>query len=154
MLPNLSQSSPLPLRALALLGASGALCALWYWFESRWDRRLFAPKPGQRCVNHQAADAKAWLLQNPDTQILDVRSAREFRDGCIPGAIHISLGDPRFSDQLASWNRNKPVLVYCAGGYRSRKAVERLQKLGFTQIHHLHRGYLSWKWNTQKPSAP
>jgi rhodanese-related sulfurtransferase len=34
--------------------------------------------------------------------------------------------------------------VYCAGGYRSRKAVVQLKQLGFENIQHLHRGYLSW----------
>jgi rhodanese-related sulfurtransferase len=36
------------------------------------------------------------------------------------------------------------VLIYCAGGFRSRKAVVVLKELGFENIQHLHRGYGSW----------
>jgi rhodanese-related sulfurtransferase len=41
------------------------------------------------------------------------------------------------------------VLVYCAGGFRSRKAVAKLKELGFKNIQHIHRGYMSWKPDTQ-----
>ena len=44
----------------------------------------------------------------------------------------------------SNWDRNKPVLIYCAGGFRSRRAAGVVRALGFQSIHHLHRGYLSW----------
>ena len=117
----------------------------WFWFEGRWDRRLFRHQPGRVCVNLRPHEAKAFLEANPQTQVLDVRSAAEFNGGALPGAIHLSIGDADFADRVAQLDKQRPVLVYCAGGFRSRKAVEVLLDLGFTNIQHLHRGYHSWQ---------
>ncbi len=117
----------------------------WYWFEGRWDRRLFAAEPGRVCANLRPREAQAFLAANTDTQVLDVRSASEFAGGALPGAAHVSIGDPAFDEKVAKLDKARPVLVYCAGGYRSRKAVERLRAAGFTNIQHLHRGYMSWR---------
>ncbi len=117
----------------------------WYLFEGGWDRRLFAVEPGKVCVNYGAAEAATWLRDHPETQVLDVRSESEFANGALPGAVNVSLGDPAFDEKAGALDRSRPVLVYCAGGFRSRKAVERLKAMGFLDIRHLHRGYLSWK---------
>jgi rhodanese-related sulfurtransferase len=55
-------------------------------------------------------------------------------------------GDPAFELELSRWDRSRPVLVYCQGGYRSRKAVEVLRSLGFNSVLHLHRGMMAWRW--------
>lgn len=122
-----------------------ALVAGWFVFEGRWDRKLFHTKPGQTCRNGSAVEGNAFLLTHPDALVLDVRSDAEFRGGALPGAVHLSIGDPDFPNKAAALDRQRPVLVYCAGGYRSRKAVEILRQLDFTTIQHLHRGYHSWK---------
>ncbi len=121
----------------------------WYAFEGSWDRRLFTPAPGHTCANLSGAQAHAWLSDHPETQVLDVRSANEFSGGAVPGAVNISLGDDAFRNRVAELDRDKPVLVYCAGGYRSRKAVAVLKELGFSNIQHIHRGYMSWESNPQ-----
>jgi len=51
-------------------------------------------------------------------------------------------------------DRDRPVLVYCAGGYRSRKTVEVLRSLGFRSVHHLHRGMLAWRRSGQGVVPP
>lgn len=122
-----------------------AVVAGWYAYEGIWDRRLFT----DICRNLSASEAKAWLREHPETQVLDVRSAREFSGGALPKALNISLGDSAFDAKAAVLDKAKPVLVYCAGGFRSRKAVARLKELGFQNIQHLHRGYMSWKPDTQ-----
>jgi rhodanese-related sulfurtransferase len=126
--------------ALVLLIVAG-----WFWHEGRWDRRLFGSDTGRTCVNLRAREAKAFLDAHPETQVLDVRSAAEFRGGALPGARHISLGDSEFAEKAGALDRGSPVLVYCAGGYRSRKAVDVLKALGFADIRHLHRGWHSWR---------
>jgi rhodanese-related sulfurtransferase len=81
--------------------------------------------------------------------VLDVRSKGEFDDGALPKAVNISFGDEGFEAHLGALDKAKPVLVYCAGGFRSRKAVAKLKELGFKNIQHIHRGYMSWKPDTQ-----
>ncbi|MBU6301562.1 MAG: rhodanese-like domain-containing protein [Verrucomicrobia bacterium] len=129
---------------LWLLALTGAFVLLGLGAEAVWDWILFQPGPGRVCANLNARQARVWLSTHPETQVLDVRSAREFAGGALPGAHHLPSGDPAFDQLAGALDRGKPVLVYCAGGYRSRKAVTRLKELGFTNIQHLHRGYLSW----------
>jgi rhodanese-related sulfurtransferase len=136
------------------LCVTAAVVAGWYVFEGSWDRSLFHTAPGQVFRNGSAAEAKAFLEAHPDTQILDVRSGREFAAGALPGAIHIPLGDPGFAGKAGHLDRNRPVLVYCAGGYRSRKAVALLKPMRFTTVQHLHRGYHSWKLAGLPVTAP
>ena len=132
------------ITALILLAV---VSACWFWFEGRWDRRLFAVEPGRVCENLRPRAAQALLRSRGDVQVLDVRSATEFAGGALPGAMNLSLGSPSFNEQVGRLDKSLPVLVYCAGGFRSRKAVEVLRELGFQSIHHLHRGYHSWPRN-------
>lgn len=137
-------------RMLLTLVIVLAVVGAWYGFEAGWDRKLFNAIPGRVCVNLNAGQANAWLREHPETQVLDVRSADEFSGGALPKAVNISLGDEDFDDKVAVLDRERPVLVYCAGGFRSRKAVVRLKELGFKNIRHIHRGYMSWRPDIQR----
>lgn len=127
-----------------IIVALSIVVAGWYWYEGRWDRQLFTADAGRVCTNLNTKQARTWLAAHPETQVLDVRSPDEFSKGALPGAVNISVGDAAFETKVSALDRHQPVLVYCAGGFRSRKAVERLKALGFENIQHLHRGYMSW----------
>ena len=126
-----------------------AVVGLWYWYEGGWDLGLFKAAPGCVCANLHADQANVWLREHPETQVLDVRSKGEFDGGALPRAVNISLGDEAFDSKVGTLDKAKPVLIYCAGGFRSRKAVAKLKELGFKNIQHIHRGYMSWKPDTQ-----
>ena len=66
-----------------------------------------------------------------------------------PGAETPATAADAAAPPTAALDKKKPVLVYCAGGFRSRKAVLKLKELGFQNIQHIHRGYLSWKPDSQ-----
>jgi rhodanese-related sulfurtransferase len=129
------------LAGLVLVG----IPLVWWAWESRWDARLFAAEPGCLRENLSARRAAALLSGCPDLQVLDVRTARETALGTLPGARRITWGEPGFRESVARMDRSRPVLVYCAGGYRSRKSVEVLRALGFRSVHHLHRGMMAWR---------
>lgn len=126
-----------------------AVIGVWYLYEGSWDRQLFSAAPGRVCANLSADQANAWLREHPETQVLDVRSAGEFSEGALPEALNVSIGDAAFDSKVGVLDKTKPVLVYCAGGFRSRKAVVKLKELGFENIQHIHRGYMSWKPDAQ-----
>ena len=117
----------------------------WHVWQAARDRALFTAKPGHTCANLDAKQTKAWLAKHPETQVRDVRSSTEFAGGALPRAANISLSTADFRTRVGKLDREKPVLVYCAGGFRSRQAVAVLKELDFTNIMHLHRGYMSWK---------
>ena len=128
----------------ALLLMVGVVSLVWFWFEGRWDRRLFDAESRPGWVNLEADEARSWLAAHPQATVLDVRSPAEFNKGALPKATSMPLSSPDFAEQVARLPRDRPVLVYCAGGYRSRKALEVMSPMGFSEVVHLHRGYLSW----------
>lgn len=62
-------------------------------------------------------------------QIVDVREDEEVREGMIPGAIHIPLG--QLSAQAGELDRERPVITVCRSGQRSVRAAEQLEAAGF-----------------------
>ena len=75
--------------------------------------------------------------QKSDLCILDVRSAREYNSGHVPGAINI--GHTEISAHLERFRpyANIDVVVYCERGVRARMAQSTLIQAGFTNVYHL-----------------
>ncbi|MDB2657291.1 rhodanese-like domain-containing protein [Crocinitomicaceae bacterium] len=84
------------------------------------------------------------LMEKEGAQLLDVRTPREVANGKIGEAIEMNFHDSDFKSQLASLDKEKPVLVYCAAGGRSAKAVQMMKTMGFIEIHELRGGYSAW----------
>lgn len=79
----------------------------------------------------------------PGTQLIDVRSSREFSRGTIDGAINIAVDDLRTrANQL---DPARPTVVFCEVGIRGHLAVRILKQLGFSDVHNLKGGYLQAK---------
>jgi len=87
------------------------------------------------------AEFKKQLSLTKNALLLDVRQAEELKKGKIEGALNINFFDKNFEAQLAKLDKNKPVFVYCAGGYRSGETCKKLQALGFTSIFDLDGGF-------------
>ena len=73
--------------------------------------------------------------------VLDVRAPKELAQGKIENAININFFDETFDAQIAKLDKTKPVMVYCAGGFRSAEAAKKLQSLGFKEIYDLEGGF-------------
>ena len=75
------------------------------------------------------------LLQKQQAPfILDVRSAQEYQQGHIQGAINISYDLLEANSQLIATHKDKPIIVYCRSGKRAQRAEQILQRKGFTQL--------------------
>lgn len=75
--------------------------------------------------------------------ILDTRPKAEFEVNHIPGALRMGYS-PRNPQLLEGLDKDQPVLVYCTIGWRSGKVGKWLQSQGFTQVHNLAGGIISW----------
>jgi len=85
-------------------------------------------------------------LNAKEIQLLDVRTAGEFRNGHIKGSLQANWNNEReFSDRTASLDKSKPVYVYCLSGGRSRAAAAWLVENGFKNVVNLEGGFNSWK---------
>lgn len=79
-------------------------------------------------------------------QILDVRTPEEWADGgTIADAHKINFFSEDFDQQVSQLDKTKPVMVYCAAGGRSAKAMEKMKALGFTEVYNLSGGMGAWK---------
>lgn len=79
-------------------------------------------------------EAVTMMEEEKNYIILDVRTAEEFADKHIPGAINISnetIGTEEISELP---DKEQLILVYCRSGNRSKQASEKLVKLGYTNI--------------------
>jgi rhodanese-related sulfurtransferase/glyoxylase-like metal-dependent hydrolase (beta-lactamase superfamily II) len=74
--------------------------------------------------------------------VIDVRAPGERRQKLIPGSVHIPLN--HLSERLGELPKNQPLLVHCAGGYRSSIAASLLQQRGF-QPSELAGGIAAWE---------
>lgn len=77
-------------------------------------------------------------------QIVDVRTAAEFADGHIPGAVNIDVNSPDFAQQIAKLNTSKTIALYCRSGRRSKIAAEKVTAAGYKVVE-LDGGILSWR---------
>ena len=87
-------------------------------------------------------------------QILDVRSPREWNNGRVPGAQHIFLSE--LSKRAGELDKNKPVAVYCATGYRASIGASILKQQGFAEVHNVPGSWHAWreaKYPVEKKSA-
>lgn len=74
--------------------------------------------------------------------ILDVRNAGELEHGRIEGSVHIPLAElPR---RLGEIPTGRPVVVHCAGGYRSSVAASLLRSAGGSDVSDLIGGYTAY----------
>jgi rhodanese-related sulfurtransferase/rubrerythrin len=89
--------------------------------------------------------AKEFISTHPneETTILDVRQPSEYEKKHIPGAVLIPLSD--LSDRLDELNPDKPTLVYCAIGGRSRVAAQMLAGKGFKKVINVSGGIKAWE---------
>ncbi len=75
--------------------------------------------------------------------LIDVRIDKEYRQGHIPGSIHIPLEE--VGARAKKLRKDKEIVVYCQSGNRSIWAIKRLMGMGFTNLSHLKGGYHAWK---------
>lgn len=76
--------------------------------------------------------------------VLDVRTAKEFAEGHVPGAINISHDELEARLPELEADRDRDVVVYCRSGKRAGLALDMLEKAGFKRLYHLEGDYLGW----------
>ena len=92
-----------------------------------------------RLTARQLAGARAAV---PGLVLLDVRGPGERETGSIEGSVHIPLGQLR--DRAGELDPARPVVIFCAGGYRSSIAASLLRASAFADVSDLIGGYQAW----------
>lgn len=74
---------------------------------------------------------------------VDVRGPREREQKYIPGSIDIPLN--RLTENMGQLPKDRSLLIYCAGGYRSSIAASLLQRAGFDAVSEIASGISGWE---------
>lgn len=86
---------------------------------------------------HQLGETKA-------AQLIDVRTPQEFDKYRIKSARNINFRSPDFKAEIEKLDKNKPVLIYCLSGARSKNALKSFSDAGFKTVYDLSGGINAW----------
>lgn len=91
------------------------------------------------------ASGAVQLINRDKAVVVDVCNAEEFAAGHVVGAKNVPLGE--LESRLPGVVKNKalPVILVCASGMRSGRAVAIAKKLGYEQAQSLGGGLKAWK---------
>lgn len=88
--------------------------------------------------------------------LIDVREDNEWQMGHATDAIHLGRGviERDIVGQIP--NKDKEIILYCGGGYRSALAGDMLQKMGYTNVFSMAGGWKAWRdadapWEMEVP---
>lgn len=84
------------------------------------------------------------IKSEKEVVLIDVRTPDEFNGGHIKGALHMNIYDADFEARLKELDRDKEYVIYCRSGGRSGKASDKMENLGFTNIHNMKGGMMAW----------
>jgi rhodanese-related sulfurtransferase/rubrerythrin len=92
-----------------------------------------------------AHQAKSFISgkSSEEYTLLDVRQPGEYASGHIPGAKLVPL--PDLNNRLGEIDADKPTIVYCASGGRSRVASQMLVGKGVGEVFNLSGGFKAWQ---------
>jgi rhodanese-related sulfurtransferase/rubrerythrin len=90
-------------------------------------------------------DAAEFISQHAEGTytLLDVRQPPEYEEEHLPGAKLVPL--PELVDSLEGLEAEKPIIVYCAVGGRSRMAAQLLVNKDFKKVFYLEGGMQAWE---------
>ena len=76
--------------------------------------------------------------------VIDVRTPDEFVTGHLRDAVNMDFYAADFDAQFLKLDKSKTYYLYCQKGARSKNAMEKFKKKGFTQVYNLKGGINDW----------
>jgi rhodanese-related sulfurtransferase len=92
-----------------------------------------------------STEAKAIIDRSKNAYLLDVRTPDERRQGYIAGSVLIPID--QVERRITEIPRNRPVIVYCAVGSRSRSVAQALAMKGYPEVYNMKDGVFGWYRN-------
>ncbi|RZI82856.1 MAG: rhodanese-like domain-containing protein [Rubrivivax sp.] len=120
----------------------------WYWLVAALASGglLLWPqiKGGVNGGGLSPADA-VHLINREKAQVIDVCDAEEFAAGHVVGAKNVPLSALDAKAKGLPGNKTIPLVVVCASGVRSAKAVAQLKTMGYEKAQVLAGGLKAWR---------
>jgi rhodanese-related sulfurtransferase len=84
------------------------------------------------------------LINQRQAQILDIRTAEEFKAGHIANSKHLPLSEFGSGLKQAKIDSNKPIILVCLSGTRANTARAKLKKYGCKDVVCMEGGISAW----------
>jgi rhodanese-related sulfurtransferase len=91
------------------------------------------------------AELKRMLDAGENFVLIDVREADEHAKGIIAGAVKLPRGILERDINQVTTDKERKIVLYCGGGYRSALAAVNLQKMGYKDVISLDGGWRGWQ---------
>jgi hydroxyacylglutathione hydrolase len=102
-----------------------------------------APALVERTERITAGSLAEQLARSEPPLLVDVRSAGEWEQGHIDAAVSLPLS--QLCERIDEIPSDRPLVVHCAGGYRSAIAVSLLRREGLERVADLVGGIGAWE---------
>ncbi len=85
------------------------------------------------------------LAKSGNVTVVDVRTAKEYAEGHVEGAINVDWKNRHFAkNAIENITNDKPVAIYCRSGNRATRAMYAMTALGFNEVYNPNHGMKSW----------
>ena len=106
-----------------------------------------SPTEVEGATTIDAATAKEFFDRS--VPFIDVRNARNYNRGHVPGAIHLRLGSGAFNESSLTEvaGKDQEAVIYCNGPscMVSSEACENAVSWGWEKIYYFRNGYPGWE---------
>lgn len=89
------------------------------------------------------ADEAQAMMDAGSPTIVDVRTAQEYAEGHVPGAINIPVENIGSDKPAELADTDADLIVYCRTGVRSKQASDKLVELGYQHVNDMG-GIVDW----------
>jgi rhodanese-related sulfurtransferase len=141
-------SQPARIALWSAFGISAGLLALWWVADHRrglaWAMAVVKDRFPD--VPQLSAALLAETFVNPQQTrplLLDARSAEEFGVSHLANAQRLDPATPD-AEIIQQIPKDRPIVVYCAAGYRGSQMARRLRALGYADVANLSGGIFQW----------
>jgi adenylyltransferase/sulfurtransferase len=86
-------------------------------------------------------ELQKWIASGHEMLLVDLREGWE-REASNIGGLHIPMGE--LISRLSEIPKDKDVVFYCEKGIRSVVAIQRLETMGYDNLHNLSGGIKAW----------
>ncbi len=108
-----------------------------------WREMIIEAKQGITLLQPQ--DVKEKLENRENFTLIDCRESDEFQTGHLSGAVFIPRGVLEMTAEQRVRDKDKAIVVYCAGGGRSAMAAQSLKQMGYSDVASMEGGFGGWQ---------
>jgi len=101
----------------------------------------------QNKIEVNSKEVNTMIQKDKKLVVLDVRTADEFKDGHIKGAINIDIKQPDALSKIDKLDHNAKYIVHCRTNHRSKIAVDHMVESGFKTVYQMMDGSTGWFQN-------